>query len=113
MNLSRSIAQYFRKGLDRFGPPRRLIVVKGDTLPSKMPFRNLVLARDDGEDWSVGMRCPCGCERAIELLVIHEARPRWDLKVDANGLPSLSPSVWLTTGCKSHFWLKDGKVIWV
>jgi len=26
-----------------------------------MPRRDLVLAREDDEDWCVGMRCPCGC----------------------------------------------------
>lgn len=113
MNLFRPIAQWFLKCVDRVGPARRLRIVEGDSLPAKMPFRDLVLARDDGEDWSVGMKCPCGCGHIIELLVIDEARPRWDLDLDAGGLPSLSPSVWLTSGCKSHFWLKRGKVIWV
>ncbi|RNF77480.1 hypothetical protein EFK07_30585 [Pseudomonas putida] len=113
MNLFRPIAQWFRKWIDRFGPARRLIIVEGDSLPAKMPFRDLVLAQDDGEDWSVGMKCPCGCGRTIELLVIQEAKPRWDITVDADGLPSLNPSVWLTSGCKSHFWLRRGKVVWV
>jgi len=27
----------------------------------ELPLWNLVVARDDGEDWSVGMCCPCGC----------------------------------------------------
>jgi hypothetical protein len=40
--------------------PRRLLrVVDGDTLPARLPFWNLVVARDDGEDWSVGMRTLC------------------------------------------------------
>ncbi|WP_313710354.1 DUF6527 family protein [Pseudomonas sp.] len=59
------------------------------------------------------MKCPCGCGRTIELLVIQEAKPRWDITVDADGLPNLNPSVWLTSGCKSHFWLIRGKVVWV
>nr|WP_232252247.1 DUF6527 family protein [Pseudomonas frederiksbergensis] len=59
------------------------------------------------------MKCPCGCGRTIELLVIQEAKPRWDVEVDADGFPSLTPSVWLTNGCKSHFWLKRGRVTWV
>lgn len=113
MNLFRSLAQWFRKRCDRFGPARRLVIVEGDSLPTKMPFRDLVLARDDGEDWSVGMKCPCGCGRTIELLVIQEAKPRWDVEVDADGFPSLTPSVWLTNGCRSHFWLKRGRVTWV
>lgn len=71
-----------------------------------------MLAREDGEDWCVGMRCPCGCGYVIELLVVAEARPRWDVKVDANGLPTLTPSVWLQKGCRSHFWIREGRTIW-
>ncbi|WP_456769989.1 DUF6527 family protein [Bradyrhizobium sp. USDA 4448] len=58
------------------------------------------------------MRCPCGCGQGIELLLVKEAKPRWDLSVDPSERPSLKPSVWLQTGCKSHFWLRRGRVEW-
>ncbi|WP_114761686.1 DUF6527 family protein [Pseudomonas chlororaphis] len=109
------LSTYLRKlvlKLERFLPPRRLIVVKGDALPAKMPMRSIVLAQDGREDWCVGLQCPCGCGRTIELLVIEEAHPRWDYSVDAKGSPSLHPSVWLTNGCRSHFWLKNGRIHW-
>lgn len=51
--------------------------------------------------WSVGMMCPCGA--TIEMLVFDGAKPRWDIAVDANGRPTLRPSVWRNTGCRSHF----------
>ncbi len=93
-------------------PARRLKIVESDSLPDRIPFRNLVLAREENENWCIGMRCPCGCGKIIELLLIHEASPRWDLIVDVNGLPSLKPSVWLKNGCRSHFWLRHGQVHW-
>jgi len=96
----------------RFGPARRLVVIEGDSLPRSMPRRDLVLAREDDEDWCVGMRCPCGCGDTIELLVIAEAKPRWDVSADREGRPTLSPSVWRKTGCRSHFWLRHGRVQW-
>jgi len=58
------------------------------------------------------MRCPCGCGHVIELLVVAEAKPRWDVAVDAKGRPTLSPSVWLQKGCRSHFWLRNGRIRW-
>ncbi|WP_315838659.1 DUF6527 family protein [Bradyrhizobium prioriisuperbiae] len=58
------------------------------------------------------MRCPCGCGETIELLVIQEAEPRWDLLVDGSGRPTLKPSVWIQHGCRSHFWLRCGRVEW-
>jgi hypothetical protein len=107
-----NIVSWFRKLWDRHGPARRLIVVEGDSLPKKLPRRNLVLARDDGDDWSVGMRCPCGCGSTIELMVLPEAKPRWSVRVDDDGRASLHPSVWKQTGCRSHFWVKNGRIHW-
>lgn len=112
MNISTKIARWWRNTWARVGPHRRLRVIEGDSLPPRLPRRDLVLAREDGEDWCVGMRCPCGCGRTIELLLIPEAKPRWDISVDSTGRPTLSPSVWLQRGCRSHFWLRGGRVEW-
>ena len=106
------LPKWVRRAWDKFGPRRGLKVVEGDSLPQVLPQRDLVLARDGNEDWCVGMRCPCGCGKTIELLLIREAKPRWDLLVDRSGCPSLKPSVWLQSGCRSHFWLRRGRVEW-
>lgn len=94
-------------------PARRVLVVDGDEVPTKLPIRRLVLLRDGDEDWSVSMRCPCGCGQRIELPLLPEAKPRWSLRVDECRRPTLHPSVWLKEGCRSHFLLRAGKVIWV
>jgi len=66
-------------------PRRSLKVVKGDMLPERLPFWNLVMARDGDEDWSVGLRCPCGCAQRLEMMLLKEVKPRWDLSVDPRG----------------------------
>jgi Family of unknown function (DUF6527) len=81
-------------------------------LPEKLPLRNLVLARDGDEDCSVGLRCPCGCGQRLEMLLLKEVKPRWDLSVNSRGDVSLHPSVWVREGCKSHFWVRSGKIVW-
>ena len=93
-------------------PRRSLVVVEGDTLPEKLPLSNLVMARDGDENWSVGLRCPCGCGKRLEMMLLKEVKPRWDITVDSRGRVSLHPSVWLREGCRSHFWVKAGKIIW-
>lgn len=103
---------WWRKLKARILPARKLKVVEGDSLPKDLPYRDITLARDDEEDWCVGMRCPCSCGQTIELLLVREASPRWSLKIGRDGLPTLSPSVWLQTGCRSHFWLKRGRIHW-
>lgn len=112
MRLLSALARWWRVIWERLGPARRIRIIQGDSLPATLPRRDLVLARDDGEDWCVGMRCPCGCGEVIELLVVPEAWPRWDVKIDGRGRPTLSPSVWLRRGCRSHFWLRHGRVHW-
>lgn len=107
-----SWALWWKNTREKLMPRRRLRVIAGDSLPKRLPRRDLVLARDDGEDWCVGLRCPCGCGDSLELLVVAEAKPRWDIAIDKMGKPSLSPSIWRKTGCHSHFWLSNGRVRW-
>lgn len=94
-------------------PARHLVVSEGDSLPSHLPWRDLVLLREGDEDWCVGMRCPCGCGQRVELPLLPEVKPKWTLRTDANGCPTLAPSVWLREGCRSHYFVKAGKVVWV
>lgn len=107
-----SLMSWIRRLWDRYGPARRLVVLEGDTLPKQLPNRDLVLTRDDGDDWSVGMRCPCGCGDSVELTILEEVRPRWDVTVDSAGRPTLHPSVWRKNGCRSHFWVRRGRIYW-
>ncbi|TIP49781.1 MAG: hypothetical protein E5X77_09410 [Mesorhizobium sp.] len=106
------IVRWLRRLWDRHGPARGLVTVEGDALPSTLPWRNLVLVQDGGEDWSVGMRCPCGCGETIELMVLEGARPRWDVRIDATRRPTLQPSVRRQKGCRSHFWVRHGRIHW-
>ncbi|CQJ03924.1 DUF6527 family protein [Yersinia sp. 2544 StPb PI] len=105
--------RWFLKLKEFLMPARRVIIIEGDTPPLKLPLRNLVIAREDNEDWAVAFRCPCGCGKRLELLLIKEAKPNWSINVDQRNIPTLTPSVWLQKDCKSHFWLRNGKIIWV
>jgi len=102
----------WRNFRERWLPARRVRFVEGDSLPASLTGRGVVVACEEGELWSAGLRCPCGCGDVLELALIEEAQPRWSLQVDRRGRPSLSPSVWRRTGCRSHFWLHEGRVRW-
>lgn len=58
------------------------------------------------------LQCPCGCGDILMLSLAKQANPSWRVKWDRLGRPSLSPSVNKTTGCRSHFWLRKGKIEW-
>lgn len=94
-------------------PTRTLRVLNSDELPSCLPRRDLVLCSQHGEEWCIGMRCPCGCKQRIELPLLEGVRPRWQLNFEKRGKPTLNPSIWLREGCCSHFFVRSGKIIWV
>lgn len=105
--------RWFLKLKEILLPARRIIIIESDTPPQKLPWRNIVLAREASEDWAVAFYCPCGCGKRLELLLIKEAKPNWAISIDKKDRPTLQPSVWLKRGCKSHFWLRQGRVVWV
>lgn len=107
------LKHHWRKFKEWASSTRRVLEVEGDSLPGNLPPRDLVLLSDDGEAWSVAMNCPCGCGQRVELPLIREAKPRWSLTVDGKRRPTLYPSVWLREGCRSHYFIRDGKVKWV
>ena len=60
---------------------------------------------------SVVFRCPCGCGDVISINVDRLAGKAWRMRVDSRGV-TLLPSVWRTSGCKSHFVLWFNHVWW-
>lgn len=94
-------------------PRRRIASIVADDNPIPPPRRDLLLLTEGGEPWSVVMACPCGCGQRIELPLLPQVRPRWSLEISDQGHPTLHPSVWLQQGCKSHFFLQKGRIIWV
>ena len=58
---------------------------------------------------TVAHLCPCGCGSKIRTPL---GPTEWSLKVTNRG-PSLFPSIgnWQRP-CKSHYWIRQGKIIW-
>ena len=83
--------------------PPPIAAVKANTL--------YVVKAQSTSKWAMFL-CPCGCSDVITLSLQPIHNPRWNLEVGRSGRASLYPSVWRTTGCRSHFWLKDGRVFW-
>ena len=81
-------------------------------LPDQLKRRMVYLVGEDGYDWSAAMLCPGGCGKVLEMNLLPDAKPVWQVTEAANGTVSLHPSVWLKTGCGCHFILKNGRVRW-
>lgn len=91
--------------------PVPLEAVLVSTAPSVLRGDTVYLLTEDNDPWTVLMRCPCGCSEVLFMSLI-EGSPRWTHELHSNGTVSLRPSIWRTTGCKSHFFLRKGFVSW-
>lgn len=54
--------------------------------------------------------CPCGCGSRVRLNLDARVGKRWRVWVN-NGRATVFPSVWLDTGCRSHFLISSNRVI--
>jgi len=65
-----------------------------------------------GEPWLAAVECPCGCHDVIQLSLLEYDSPRWSLHVEPDRTGTITPSVWRTRDCRSHFFLRKGVVEW-
>lgn len=66
---------------------------------------------DRGVPRSVVMSCPEGCGDTITLNLDKRAGRAWGIYGDRKRL-SMYPSVWRNNGCRAHFILWAGKILW-
>ena len=83
-----------------------------DDLPDVLAPKRLYLVGEGACPWSAALLCPCGCEATIQLSLLPKDEPRWRAVRHFSGSVSLRPSVWRTRGCRSHFFLRRGRVVW-
>ncbi|WP_220485498.1 DUF6527 family protein [Ralstonia pickettii] len=85
--------------------------MRDDDLPNALQASKLYAVGEGGQCWLADLRCSCGCGDIIQLPMIEGQRPRGATQKGTR-LPSLSPSVERTAGCRSHFWLEQGVIRW-
>lgn len=83
-----------------------------DDFPDTMESFTLYLANGGEYLRAAGLVCPCGCGDLIELNLLKAVRPCWHVKEHTKGLVSLTPSVRRMKGCRSHFWIRNGRTYW-
>jgi len=103
LRLRRWVADAFR---------RPLLAEPVEDLPDEVQSGRVYLIGDPGVPWSAALVCPCGCGEVIRLSLIPDDRPRWRATTHEDGLVTLEPSVWRIKGCRSHFLLQRGRVVW-
>lgn len=94
-----------------FSWPYRTVVLKED-LRTPLRARTLYVVQEDGFAEQAAMLCPCNCGRVLQMNLIPDERPCWQLIQHADGTATLHPSIWRKKDCRSHFWFRRGRVQW-
>lgn len=56
-------------------------------------------------------QCPCGCGEILSMNLDPRAGTAWRVYADESSI-SLLPSVWRTSGCRSHFFVVHNDIYW-
>lgn len=109
LRLVRAAGRWLRA---RLYQPRPLWTQHLEELPDALRSGVVYVLGEGRYRWSVTTLCPCGCGAVLQMSVMREGRPRWQLEEHEDGTISLHPSVWRKEGCRSHFFLRHGWIIW-
>lgn len=108
MRFYRNIVAKFAEWLQ---PEHRFVYVRD--LPEYVTDKTIYIVGEEEHPWLLAFNCPCGCHNVIQLNLLKDAAPCWKYKVTKKKKVNISPSVWRTTGCKSHFFVHKSKIYWV
>ena len=67
--------------------------------------------KETNEFWYALLKCPCGCNEKIMLNLMEDAKPCWKIHLVDDNL-TITPSIWRTKNCESHFFLRNNKIVW-
>lgn len=104
--------QRLRQAVVRWWSPPHETVVVNDVLPKSVKRRTLYVVEDDGFLEQAAMLCPCGCKRLLQMNLIRDERPCWQLTRHEDGTSTLHPSIGRKNDCQAHFWFRRGRVHW-
>lgn len=108
-----SLQQIFRDWVGSF-TSRDFSYRRVDSIPSNLAEYVVYIEGKPGDEDLAKLVCPCGCNETITLSLMEDTKNSWRLSF--SGWPikriSLSPSIWRTKGCRSHFFIRRGRVEW-
>lgn len=82
-----------------------------DDLPETLKSHTVYLVQNEDYVWQAVFACPCNCGQLVYLNLINDYSPSWKVVV-ISGKVSVEPSIDRLVGCRSHFFIKEGRTIW-
>jgi hypothetical protein len=83
-----------------------------DDFPESIRENMIYIVGEKDHEWLAVLKCPCGCGDTVQLNLLKDAKPFWEIIRHKNGLISISPSINRIVNCKSHFSIIKEKVWW-
>ncbi len=87
-------------------------IVPDHPAPESMKPGWLYIVGADGYRKWAYFCCPADHDEIIQLSLMPQRRPRWEVSIDFLARPTINPSVWQLEGSHAHFWVKQGRVEW-
>jgi hypothetical protein len=110
MRWTRALGRWLRRLLGLRVPYR---VEHVEDVPEDLRAGVVYLVGEGEHVWCAALACPCGCGATIQLNLVASTRPCWAVRTEPRTRTvTLHPSVWRTSGCQSHFFLRAGYVEW-
>jgi hypothetical protein len=81
-------------------------------VPDNLLDSTIYIVGEKGYYWFAVMLCPCGCKKKIHLNLLQTSSPNWNILRHRDGTISFSPSIVNKTGCRSHFFIRQSKIVW-
>ena len=83
-----------------------------DDVPDHPDNKTIYLITHQEYCWQIVMICPCGCRKLLYMNAIKDHPPYWRFEIHGKYNVSLHPSIHRQVGCKSHFFVRRGKIDW-
>lgn len=101
--------RYASRRLQRKPVPFKTLIV--DDQPDICNRNVLYLLGVNQRPWAAVFERPCGCGSQIQLNLLSEGSPCWQVKQHWDSTITLYPSVFRKVGCRSHFWIRNGLLL--
>lgn len=88
------------------------LYARADDVPDIIEKGIVYIIGDEGFEWLLAFKCPCGCNEVIQLNMLKEAKPCWRVKCFENKSVTIIPSINRIRNCRSHFTITKGKIDW-
>lgn len=106
------LSRPFRRRRELPPSDNRLRALVVDEQPDLLDPGVCYLIGENNDWWFAAFSCPCGCGAEVVLNLLPTTRPRWRVEVGKDHLVTLSPSINRHVGCNSHFFIREGSVLW-